>query len=50
MVIAALGFSPEELPVLFNEQDLPVTKWGTVRVGFDTMMTSLDEFLLQVIS
>ena len=42
MVIAALGFSPEELPVLFNEQDLPVTKWGTVRVGFDTMMTSLD--------
>ncbi len=42
MVIAALGFSPEALPVLFNEQDLPVTKWGTVRVGFDTMMTSLD--------
>ena len=42
MVIAALGFSPEELPVLFNEQDLPVTKWGTVRVGFDTMMTNLD--------
>ena len=42
MVIAALGFSPEELPVLFNEQDLPVTKWGTIRVGFDTMMTSLD--------
>ena len=42
MVIAALGFSPEELPVLFNEQDLPVTKWGTVRVGFDTMMTSLE--------
>ena len=42
MVIAALGFSPEELPVLFNEQGLPVTKWGTVRVGFDTMMTSLD--------
>jgi len=42
MVIAALGFSPEELPVLFDEQDLPVTKWGTIRVGFDTMMTSLD--------
>ncbi len=42
MVIAALGSSPEELPVLFNEQDLPVTKWGTIRVGFDSMMTSLD--------
>ncbi len=42
MVIAALGFSPENLPKLFNEDQLPVTKWGTVRVGFDTMMTSID--------
>ena len=42
MVIAALGFSPENLPMLFNEDQLPVTKWGTVRVGFDTMMTSIE--------
>ena len=42
MVIAALGFSPEDLPKLFNENELPVTKWGTVRVGFDTMMTSIE--------
>ncbi len=42
MVIAALGFSPEDLPKLFNEDKLPVTKWGTVRVGFDTMMTDID--------
>ena len=42
MVIAALGFSPEDLPKLFNEDKLPVTKWGTVRVGFDTMMTDIE--------
>tara|TARA_B100000579_G_scaffold394191_1_gene371375 strand:- start:179 stop:649 length:471 start_codon:yes stop_codon:yes gene_type:complete len=42
MVIAALGFSPENLPKLFNEDQLPVTKWGTVRVGFDTMMTNIE--------
>ena len=42
MVIAALGFSPEELPKLFNLKELPVTKWGTVRVGFNTMMTDID--------
>ena len=41
MVIAALGFSPENLPTLFDVKDLPVTKWGTVRVGFNTMMTCL---------
>ncbi len=42
MVISALGFSPEDLPKLFNEAGLPVTKWGTVRVGFDTMMTNIE--------
>ncbi len=42
MVIAALGFSPENLPALFNVKDLPVTKWGTIRVGFNTMMTDID--------
>ena len=42
MVIGALGFSPENLPKLFNEDQLPVTKWGTVRVGFDTMMTNIE--------
>ena len=32
----------ENLPTLFNVKDLPVTKWGTVRVGFNTMMTDID--------
>ena len=30
------------MPKLFNEAELPVTKWGTVRVGFDTMMTNIE--------
>ena len=46
MVIAALGFSPENLPKLFNVKDLPVTKWGTVRVGFNTMTVSYTHLTL----
>ena len=42
MVIAALGFFPENLPTLFNVKELPVTKWGTIRVGFSTMMTDIE--------
>tara|TARA_B110001454_G_scaffold204666_1_gene213611 strand:+ start:9027 stop:10466 length:1440 start_codon:yes stop_codon:yes gene_type:complete len=42
MVIEALGFDPEDIPTLFNEDELPVTKWGTIKTNFKTMMTSLD--------
>jgi len=42
MVIAALGFEPEDLPTLFNEPALPVTKWGTVKVDHRTLMTEMD--------
>jgi glutamate synthase (NADPH) small chain len=41
MVIKALGFDPENLPSLFDEQDLQVTKWGTIETNFDTMETNL---------
>lgn len=41
MVIKALGFDPEELPYLFGAPDLSVTRWGTLRVDHQTMMTSL---------
>jgi glutamate synthase (NADPH/NADH) small chain len=41
MVIKALGFDPEELPHLFGAPDLSVTRWGTLRVDHQTMMTSL---------
>ena len=41
MVIKALGFDPENLPLLFDAQDLQVTKWGTIKTDFNTMETNL---------
>ena len=41
MVIKALGFDPENLPLLFDAQELQVTKWGTIKTDFDTMETSI---------
>jgi glutamate synthase (NADPH/NADH) small chain len=42
LVIKALGFDPEELPALFGAPDLKVTRWGTIKADFRTLMTSLD--------
>ena len=42
LIIEALGFEPEELPVLFNESALNVTKWGTLKIDFKNMMTSIE--------
>jgi len=42
LVIKALGFDPEDLPGLFGEPELKVTRWGTVRIDYRTMMTNLD--------
>jgi len=42
IVIKALGFDPEDIPGLFGEPDLGVTRWGTVRLDHRTMMTSVD--------
>ena len=42
MVIQALGFDPEDLPILFDEPQLTVNRWGAVRVDYNTMMTSMD--------
>ena len=41
MVIKALGFDPENLPLLFEAQELQVTKWGTIKTDFDSMETNL---------
>jgi len=41
LVIKALGFDPEELPILFQEERLKVSKWGTIKADFDTMETSI---------
>jgi glutamate synthase (NADPH/NADH) small chain len=42
LVIEALGFEPEDLPVMFNEPALNVTQWGTLKVDYKNLMTSLD--------
>jgi len=42
MVIKALGFDPEDLPSLFDSQELEVSKWGTIKTDFDTMETNLE--------
>ena len=41
MVIKALGFDPENLPLLFDAPELQVTKWGTIKTDFNTMETNL---------
>ncbi|WP_227421704.1 NAD(P)-dependent oxidoreductase [Pacificispira spongiicola] len=41
LVIMALGFDPEDLPVLWGEPELPVTRWGTVKVDHRTQMTAM---------
>ena len=41
VIIKALGFDPENLPNLFQEKDLKVSTWGTIKVDFDTMETNL---------
>jgi glutamate synthase (NADPH/NADH) small chain len=42
LALTALGFDPEDLPRLFDEPGLEVSRWGTVRVDYQTMMTSID--------
>ena len=41
-MIKALGFDAEDLPTLFDAPGLPITRWGTIRVDWKTMMTDLD--------
>ena len=41
LVIKALGFEPEDLPTLWGEDALEVTRWGTVKADFRTHETSL---------
>jgi glutamate synthase (NADPH/NADH) small chain len=41
LVIKALGFDPEDLPTSFQADDLAVTRWGTLKTDFRSMMTSV---------
>jgi glutamate synthase (NADPH/NADH) small chain len=42
LVIMALGFEPEDLPTLWSQPELPVTRWGTIKAAFTTGATDLD--------
>ena len=42
LVIKSLGFDPENLPKLFNAEDLVVSKWGTIKIDLKSMQTNLE--------
>ena len=42
LVIKSLGFDPEDLPKLFNAEELIVSQWGTIKIDLKTMQTNLD--------
>ncbi len=42
LVIRSLGFDPENLPKLFNAEDLAISRWGTIRIDLQTMQTNID--------
>ena len=41
LAIMALGFEPEDLPTLWGQPELGVTRWGTVKADFQTHATNL---------
>ena len=42
IVIKSLGFDPENLPKLFNSDDLAISRWGTIKIDLKSMQTNLD--------
>ncbi len=42
LVIKSLGFDPENLPKLFNADELIVSQWGTIKIDLNSMQTNLD--------
>ena len=41
IVIKALGFDPENLPKLFDDPNLAVSNWGTIKINMKSMETSI---------
>ncbi|NNU79389.1 NAD(P)-dependent oxidoreductase [Halovulum dunhuangense] len=41
LVIKALGFEPEDLPKLWGQPGLEVTRWGTIKADFASKQTSI---------
>ena len=42
LVIKSLGFDPENLPKLFNAEELGVSQWGTIKIDLKSMQTNLE--------
>ena len=42
LVIKSLGFDPENLPKLFDAEELSISEWGTIKIDLQTMQTNLD--------
>ena len=42
LVIKSLGFDPENLPKLFNAEELAISQWGTLKINLKSMQTNLD--------
>ncbi len=42
LVIKSLGFDPENIPKLFNCENLSVSKWGTIKIDLKSMQTNVD--------
>ncbi|MFL4469262.1 NAD(P)-dependent oxidoreductase [Tateyamaria armeniaca] len=42
LVIKALGFEPEALPTLWDQPELAVTRWGTIKAAFTSGKTEMD--------
>ena len=41
-MIKSLGFDPENIPKLFGEKELSVTRWGTINIDLKTMQTNIE--------
>lgn len=42
LVIKALGFEAEDLPAMFDQPELAVTRWGTIKAEFTTGKTAME--------
>ena len=42
LVIKSLGFDPENIPKLFNAEELTISQWGTIKIDLKSMQTNLD--------
>ena len=41
IAIKALGFNPENIPKLFQQPELTISKWGAIKVGLKSMETNI---------